>query len=78
MRFIRWSSRGLAAARLAAIPLAVLGLLAAVPAGAASPAAAAALRLSRPVPRNFDVSRWPGNDAENTIAVNPTDPQARP
>jgi hypothetical protein len=27
------------------------------------------------VPRNFDVSQWPGNDAENTIAVNRTDPQ---
>lgn len=37
--------------------------------------AAPARAASAPVPRNFDVSRWPGTDAENAIAVNPTDPR---
>ena len=39
MRLIRWSPRAAAAGRLAAVPLGVLGLVAAVAGAAANPAA---------------------------------------
>jgi hypothetical protein len=75
MRLIRSSARAVALSRLAVVPLGVLGLAAAVPGAAANPAAAPAQGVAVPVPRNFDVSQLPGNEAENTIAVNPTNPQ---
>jgi hypothetical protein len=54
-----------AAARFGAVPLAVFGQVTAPGVAPHRPA----------VPANFDVSARPGNEAENTIAVNPTDPR---
>src|SRR5438552_51421 len=42
-----------------------VALAMAIPAGAASP----------PIPPNFDASAMPGNEAEDAIAINPTNPQ---
>ena len=42
---------------------------------AANPAAGPARGVATPVAPNFDVSQRPVNEAENTIAVNPTNPQ---
>jgi len=88
MRWVRSGSPGVvvAAAGSAAVPLVVFGLVSAAPGAAlgrvaAGPGAAvsrtavAAREYAVPVPTNFDVSQRPGNEAENTIAVNPTDPQ---
>jgi hypothetical protein len=72
MRFLGFSPR---VAALAAVPLGVLVLVAAVPGAAANPAAAPARGVSTPIPPSFDVSQRPGNEAENTIAANPLDPR---
>jgi len=75
-----------AAARFGTALLVASGLVAAALAGASGSRAAehrastdqaapAAWRAATPVPPNFDVSQRPGNEAENTIAVNPTDPR---
>lgn len=42
---------------------------------AAAQAAAPAQGSRPPVPPNFDVSQRPGNEGENTIAANPTNPR---
>jgi hypothetical protein len=88
MRLIR-SRTGTVAATAAGLVTPLLlasGLAAVAPAGATGPgaaghravtsrAAAAGRGPARPVPRNFDVSARPGDEAENTIAVNPADPR---
>jgi hypothetical protein len=77
MRFVRWNPRVAAAGRLAAVPLGVLGLTAAVPGTAANLAAAPVLGGFTPVPPNSDVSQRPGNEAENTICCQPHQPAER-
>src|SRR5579864_3909668 len=62
---------GLAAAALAGPPGSQAAERGTATAGAAGPARGGFTQ----VPPNFDVSRRPGNEAENTIAVNPTNPQ---
>jgi hypothetical protein len=59
---------------VAAAPAAASNGLAAGPGAAAGRAAGHARAFPAPVPPNFDVSARPGNEAENTIAVNPADP----
>ena len=88
MRLIRSRTRTVAAtaARLVTPLLLMSGLVAAALAGASGSGAAehraatdqaatAAPGPAMPVPPNFDVSQRPGNEAENTIAANPTNPQ---
>jgi len=68
------ASNGRAAGRGAAAPAAARGQVAAGPGAAAGRAAAHARAFAAPAWPNFDVSARPGNEAENTIAVNPADP----
>jgi hypothetical protein len=88
MRLIRSSARTVAAmaARLVTPLLLASGLVVAALAGATGSRAAehraitelaapAGREPATPVPPNFDVSQRPGNEAENTIAVNPINPQ---
>src|SRR5439155_24767355 len=57
------------------IAVLVVPLVAAMIAVATAPPAGAAGRGGSKVPPNVDVSRRVGNESEETIAVNPTDPQ---
>src|SRR6516165_11877688 len=78
MRLLRARARTAAVmAALLVTPLLLApGLAAAALAGPAGPGAAGPARgVVTPVAPNFDVSQRPGNEAENTIAINPTNPQ---
>jgi hypothetical protein len=58
--------------RLAALAVSsVMGLGLVLVGGATSPVGAA----TRSIPRNFDASQMPGNEAEDAIAINPTNPR---
>jgi hypothetical protein len=88
MRLIQSRARAVAAkaVRIVTLLLVACGLAATALAGTADSKAAhhgtakalgvaPAQQAPPPVPLNFDVSQWPGNDAENTIAANPTNPR---